>query len=211
MEKSISFRTLNRMPVYLNYLKSVKNDTEANISAKVIAEALGFGEIQVRKDLAAVSSKGKPKIGYNKNELIQDIEAFLGYDDVNDAVLIGAGKLGRALLSYEGFKEYGLNIVAAFDSDVSKQGVDESGKEIFPLEKLPELCRRLNIKIGVITVPAGNAQDVCDVLVENGVIAIWNFAPAHLVTPDDILIKNENMAVSLAVLSKHLAERIKEK
>lgn len=211
MEKAISFQTLQRMPIYLNYLKSIQNGSESNISAKVIADALGLGEIQVRKDLAAVSSKGRPKIGYNKNELICDIESFLGYDDVNDAVLVGAGRLGRALLSYEGFKDYGLNIVAAFDADAAKQGFDDSGKEIFPIEKLPELCRRLKIQIGIITVPADKAQEVCNTLVENGVIAIWNFAPAHIVTPDDILIKNENMAISLAILSKHLAEKIKEK
>ncbi|MGI5978263.1 MAG: redox-sensing transcriptional repressor Rex [Oscillospiraceae bacterium] len=203
MPKAISAQALQRLPLYLQYLKTLP-DT-ANISARALGAALGFGEIQVRKDLAAVSDGGRPKLGYVVSELRHDIACFLGYDNVNDAVLVGAGRLGRALLSYDGFSEYGLNIVAAFDADPAVCGRDESGKYVFPLEKLPDLCERMKIEIGIVTVPAAAAQGVCDMLCRSGIRAIWNFAPAHLSVPAGVLLKNENMAASLAVLSQHLA------
>jgi len=208
MIQSISTQTLQRLPLYLHYLKSLPRDGKMNISAKAIADALDLGEIQVRKDLAAVSSGGRPKIGYVTENLMEDIQCFLGYDNINDAVLVGAGKLGRALLAYEGFREYGLNIVAAFDTDEEIAGDGGNGKSIFPVGKLRELCTRMKIHIGIITVPADSAQSVCDLLLEAGVLAIWNFASVHLKTPEHILVKNENMAASLALLSKHLAERL---
>ena len=207
MSKPISVQALQRLPAYLHYLKSQPMDKDAKISAKALGNALGYGEIQVRKDLSAVSDGGKPKVGYCTVELIRDIEAFLGYDDLNDAVLVGAGKLGKALLSYEGFKAYGLNIVAAFDSDCDKFGEDESGKQVLPIDKLENLCSRMKIRLGIITVPAASAQEVCDMLVKSGVEAVWNFSPTHLTVPDGVVLKNENMAASLAILSKHLSEQ----
>ncbi len=210
MEKEISKATLKRLPTYLSYLKSMPADAPANISATALAAGLKMGEVQVRKDLALVSSGGRPKIGYNRERLIADIEDFLGYGDTNDAVLIGAGKLGRALLGYSGFAEYGLNIVAAFDSNDAIIGTTKSGKPIMHLSRLAETCRRFKVKIGIITVPAEYAQAVCDLLIENGIMAIWNFAPKHLSVPENILVQNENMAASLALLSKHLNEHIQK-
>ena len=209
MEKDISKATLKRLPTYLSYLKSMPADAPANISATALAAGLSMGEVQVRKDLALVSDGGRPKIGYNRERLIADIEEFLGYGDTNDAVLIGAGKLGRALLGYSGFAEYGLNIVAAFDSNDAIIGTSNSGKPIMHLSRLAETCRRFKVKIGIITVPAEHAQAVCDLLIENGIMAIWNFAPKHLNVPDHILVQNENMAASLALLCKHLNEQMK--
>ena len=210
MEKEISKATLKRLPTYLSYLKSMPADAPANISATALAAGLKMGEVQVRKDLALVSSGGRPKIGYNRERLIADIEDFLGYDNTTDAVLIGAGKLGRALLGYSGFAEYGLNIVAAFDSNDAIIGTTKSGKPIMHLSRLAETCRRFKVKIGIITVPAEYAQAVCDLLIENGIMAIWNFAPKHLSVPENILVQNENMAASLALLSKHLNEHIQK-
>ncbi len=207
MSKAISIQALQRLPVYLQYLKPLSLDKETNISAKALGNALGFGEIQVRKDLSAVSDGGKPKVGYCIADLVKDLECFLGYDNVSDAVLVGAGKLGRALMSYEGFKAYGLNIVAAFDSDLEKCGTDESGKNILPINKMDDLCRRMKIEIGIIAVPANEAQNVCDILVKSGIEAIWNFSPTHLSVPQGIILRNEIMAASLAVLSKSLAEK----
>ena len=105
IEKEISRATLRRLPTYLSYLKSLPADASVNISATAIAAGLNMGEVQVRKDLALISDGGRPKIGYNRERLIEDIEVYLGYDNTNDAVLIGAGKLGRALLGYSGFAE----------------------------------------------------------------------------------------------------------
>ena len=208
MEKEISKATLKRLPTYLSYLKALPEDASANISATALAAGLHMGEVQVRKDLALVSDGGRPKIGYNREHLIADIENFLGYGNSNDAVLIGAGKLGRALLGYGGFAEYGLNIVAAFDANDTLIGTTNGGKPIMHLSRLGEVCQRYKIKIGIITVPAEYAQGVCDLLIENGILAIWNFAPKHLNVPDGILVQNENMAASLALLCKHLNERM---
>ncbi|MEG1742955.1 MAG: redox-sensing transcriptional repressor Rex [Clostridia bacterium] len=208
MENNISIQTLQRLPIYLSLLKNkAKNRTE-NISAKMIADELGLGEIQVRKDLASVSKGGKPKIGYIITDLITDIEYALGYDDVNDAILVGAGNLGKALMSYKGFNDYGLNIIAAFDTNPTLFGNNNNGKPIFAVDKIKDICERLKIRIGIITVPAEYAQSVCDTLVDSGIIAIWNFAPTHLRAPDNIFIKSENMAASLAVLSNHLKEKL---
>lgn len=208
MEKEISRATLKRLPTYLSYLKALPSEASANISATALAAGLHMGEVQVRKDLALVSDGGRPKIGYNRKHLIADIENFLGYGNSNDAVLIGAGKLGRALLGYGGFAEYGLNIVAAFDANDTLIGTTNGGKPIMHLSRLGEVCQRYKIKIGIITVPAEYAQGVCDLLIENGILAIWNFAPKHLNVPDGILVQNENMAASLALLCKHLNERM---
>ena len=208
MEKEISKATLKRLPTYLSYLKALPSEASANISATALAAGLHMGEVQVRKDLALVSDGGRPKIGYNREHLIADIENFLGYGNSNDAVLIGAGKLGRALLGYGGFAEYGLNIVAAFDANDTLIGTTNGGKPIMHLSRLGEGCQRYKIKIGIITVPAEYAQGVCDLLIENGILAIWNFAPKHLNVPDGILVQNENMAASLALLCKHLNERM---
>lgn len=204
-DRSISKSSLQRLPIYLNYLKSLHENTPLHISATSIAEALELNDVQVRKDLASVSSSGKPKIGYATDVLIKELEAFLGYYNTNNAIIVGAGKLGKALMGYEGFKEYGLNVLMAFDTDTS---VISEYDLILPLDRLGTLCRRMNIKIGIITVPAEHAQQVCDLLVENGVLAIWNFAPTHLTVPDGIIVQNENMAASLAVLSNQLAEKI---
>ncbi|HOQ36565.1 MAG TPA: redox-sensing transcriptional repressor Rex [Acetivibrio sp.] len=209
--KSISKQTLMRLPSYLSYLKSLPEGDNEYVSATTVAMALGLNDVQVRKDLACVSKKGRPKLGYVTEELIKDIESFLGYDDLNDAIIVGAGRLGGALMSYDGFKEYGLNIVAAFDVDESKVGTEICGKKVLPMDKMAELCERMKIRIGIITVPAHAAQMVCDMLVKSGIYAIWNFAPTHLKVPDNILVQQENMAASLAVLSVHLAEAIKKK
>ena len=208
--KEISKSVLKRLPGYLSYLKSLPEGTATYISATALANALGMGEVQVRKDLAMVSDGGRPKVGYLRESLIEDISQFLGYDNTTDAILIGAGKLGQALLGYIGFEAYGLNILAAFDAAPAAEQTDE-GKPIYHIDQLESFCRTHNVLMGIITVPAENAQQVCDKLIAAGIKAIWNFAPTHLDVPSNILVQNENMATSLAVLSMHLQAHIKEK
>ena len=208
-KKKISQSVLKRLPGYLVYLKNMPQGSPDHISATALAAALGMGEVQVRKDLAIVSDGGRPKIGYLREGLIHDIEKFLGYNNTTDAVLIGAGKLGQALMGYSGFDEYGLNIVAGFDRSPNSDHTEE-GKPIYPIIDLPQFCRENKILMGIITVPADHAQKVCDELIAGGVKAIWNFAPTHLEVPEGILVQNENMATSLAVLSVHLRAQIKE-
>ncbi len=207
--KEISKAVLKRLPGYLAYLKSLPEGTATYISATALANALGMGEVQVRKDLAQVSDGGRPKIGYLRENLIDDISRFLGYDNTTDAILVGAGKLGQALMGYSGFSAYGLNVLAAFDIAPSATHTDE-GKPIYPLSELENFCKTNNVLMGIITVPAQQAQGVCDLLIKNGIKAVWNFAPAHLDVPANILVQNENMATSLAVLSMHLQAQIKK-
>ena len=208
--KEISKSVLKRLPGYLAYLKSIPEGSSPNISATALANALGMGEVHVRKDLAMVSDGGRPKIGYLRERLIEDIEQFLGYDNTTDAVLIGAGKLGQALLDYRGFEAYGLNILAAFDINPQINCTD-TGKPIEHIDKLENFCRTHKVLMGIITVPAPQAQAVCDQLIACGIKAIWNFANVHLEVPANILVQNENMATSLAVLSMHLQAQIKDK
>ncbi len=207
--KEISKAVLKRLPGYLNYLKSIQDAPTPYISATSLANALGMGEVQVRKDLAMVSAGGRPKIGYVRESLIEDIEQFLGYDNTNDAVLIGAGKLGLALMGYQGFEDYGLNILAAFDHAPTLDRTEE-GKPVYSMDRLEPFCREHKILMGIITVPAESAQEVCDQLIKCGIKAIWSFAPAHLEVPEKILVQYENMATSLAVLSMHLQTQIKK-
>jgi redox-sensing transcriptional repressor len=208
--KEISKAVLKRLPGYLAYLKAMPEGSSAYISATSLANALGMGEVQVRKDLAMVSDGGRPKIGYLRSSLIDDIEQFLGYDNTTDAVLIGAGKLGQALLDYSGFAEYGVRILAAFDV---RPVTDKTsgGNPILPMEQLAAFCDSHKVRMGIITVPAVHAQEVCDLLIACGIRAVWNFAPTHLDVPSNILVQNENMATSLAVLSMHLQAQCKEK
>ena len=208
-QKTISKSVLKRLPGYLAYLKSMPENSPNHISATALAAALGMGEVQVRKDLAMVSDGGRPKIGYLREALIDDIEQFLGYDNTTDAVLIGAGKLGQALMAYRGFEEYGLNIRAAFDLNPAKERT-EDGKPIYPIAKLSQYCKSHKVLMGIVTVPAESAQEVTDQLIAGGIKAIWNFAPVHLDVPAGILVQSENMATSLAVLSGHLQAQIKE-
>lgn len=197
----ISISTLRRLPVYLNYLKRLP-ESQKNISSTIIAAALKYGEVQVRKDLGLISGAGKPKVGYNRKELIKTLEDYLGYNDVKKAVLVGAGKLGEALMGYRGFQDYGLNIVAAFD--VKNVGQTVSGKTIYNIDVLEAFCKKENIEIGIITVPSSAAQEVADRMSACSIRAIWNFAPIYLNLPDDILVHDENMAASLALLTKQL-------
>lgn len=209
--KTISTQALKRMPYYIQYLKELQKNGTTVVSALMIANYLDLKEIQVRKDFASISTtKGKPRAGFNVDELIYNMEEFLGYHNVDDAVLVGVGLLGKSLLSYKGFKKMGMNIVTAFDIDSGIVGTEVNGKKILPAEKISELCRRMNIHIGIITVPVEQSQVVCDQLVAGGVRAIWNFAPIHLSVPSNVLVQNENMAASLALLSKHLKEKINE-
>ncbi len=204
---SIPRQTLLRLPVYLSYLKGLGENAPANISSAAVAEALNLGPVQVRKDLAYLPCTGRPKTGYVTAELIKALESFLGYDDVTNAIVVGAGKLGQALMGYSGFEHYGLHILAAFDSNPELSNQKCAGKPILSMDKLPDLCARLGVHIGILTVPASAAQQACDILVASGILAIWNFAPVRLSAPPGVLIQNENMASSLAVLSRHLAER----
>ena len=210
MDKKISKSVLKRLPGYHAYLKTLQNSESPYISATAIANALDMGEVQVRKDLAMVSDGGRPKVGYIREHLIEDIEQFLGYDNTTDAILVGAGRLGQALLGYNGFDEYGLNILAGFDKSPDVE-VTDNGKPIYPMDRLEDFCRTNKVLMAIITTPDRAAQEVCDQLISCGIQAIWSFASVHLEVPDGVKVHNENMATSLAILSVHLQAQMREK
>lgn len=202
---TISKATLGRLPSYLEFLRNLPPDKVPYISATAIAKHLGLGEVQVRKDLAAVSGAGKPKLGYVTAELVEKLEDFLGCNQLTSAVLVGAGKLGRALLQYDEFEKYGVKISAAFDSN--ERAISLGTKtEILPMNQFEYFCKTQNIKLGIITVGEGSAQAVCDQMVKSGITAIWNFAPCKLNVPASILLQNENLALSLAHLNNQLCK-----
>lgn len=201
--KYISQATLKRLPQYLRIILDKKKNDIKNISSTEIADILRLNPVQVRKDLALVSrADGKPGVGFNLDELIYDLEKVLNFNSITYAIIVGAGKLGQALLNYKGF-EKNLNILMAFDNDKNK--CDD--KKIFFIDKMKELINKTNIQIGIITVPKENAQDVCDIMIESGIKAIWNFAPINLKVPENISVKNEDLSTSLLILLKKLKEK----
>ena len=195
----ISQASLKRLPKYLRILKEKES---TYISSTEIADSLNLNPIQVRKDLALVSkSDGKPGMGFNVNELILDMEEFLNLNNITDAIIVGAGKIGQALMNYKGFENY-INILMAFDNDTNKC----DNKKIFNIDKMENLVNRLNIHIGIIAVPKENAQDVCNKMMDCGIKAIWNFAPIDLKVPLNVSIKNEDLSASLLILLKEVKE-----
>lgn len=198
--ESISKATVSRMPAYLRYLKGEAWKGVEYVSSSVIAKDMGYSAVGVRKDLALVSSlQGKPRFGFKVEQLISDIEKFLGYHRWTSAVVMGAGGLGRAILSYDGFENYGINVVAAFDQSPEKIGAVH-GKPIYPLERLNEIVARSGVTVGILTVPRGVAQEACNLMIAAGIRSILNFAPVYLHVPEGVTVKYEDLAVSLADL-----------
>ena len=201
-EDKISKATIARMPLYLHFLQEENSKGAQYISSTVIAQNISVSSVLVRKDLALVSSQeGRPRLGFAVSRLIVDIEKFLGYDNLSDVVVVGAGGLGRAFLGYEGFKNNGLNVVAAFDVDKKLIGTSVAGKPILSMSELARFVKERKIPIGIVTVPKYSAQEAVNALVDAGIKAILNFAPAPIRVPKDIVVKTEDLAASLAMLA----------
>jgi redox-sensing transcriptional repressor len=190
-------------------VKELKKDHWTFVSCTDIGEEFKLDPTQVRKDLEVTGIVGKPRVGYPIAALIAAIEEFLGFNNVNEAFLVGAGSMGAALMGYDRFQDYGLNIVGAFDNDVAKIGRVIHGRTIHPVQKLPEMARKTHILIGIITVPGPAAQDVADLMLQGGICAIWNFAPVRLRVSDNIIVHNEDLYCSLASLSQKVAQAIR--
>jgi redox-sensing transcriptional repressor len=206
---SIPQPSLRRLPQYHHYLVDLEAKGISRVSCSAIGRDLNLVPIQVRKDLQYTGIIGKPKTGYSVTELILTIETFLGWNNVNEAFLVGAGNLGTALLGHERFSKFGLQIVAAFDADPRKVGQWIHNKAVLPLDKLADLAQRMSIHLGIITTPAEVAQTVADQMVLGGIQAIWNFAPVKLNVPAPIIVHNEDLYNSLASLSWKLARRFR--
>lgn len=209
IETGVSQATLRRLPVYLHLLRRYLQEGAQQVSCSDIGRELNLDPTQIRKDLEITGGLGKPRVGFSVPALIDAIEDFLGWNKVNEAFLAGAGNLGTALLGYERLKNYGVHIVAAFDADPVKVGLDIYGRQVLHIDRLKELASRMHVRIGIITVPADQAQAIADLMVEGGIRAIWNFSPVSLRLPRDIIIQNEELYYSLAALSRKLADTMK--
>lgn len=199
---------IKRLSVYLNFLKTLPANGPANITAGKLGQEVGVASSQVVADISHVGTENHPKIGYITEYLIADIEHTLGYDNVDRAILVGVGHLGKAILSYPGFANYGLDIVAAFDIDPELISTEINGKQIFDIQDMQKVCEDLGAHIGIITAPAQFAQIVANTMVECNIRGIWNFAPTYLNVPENVLVENENIADSLVILSHRLADDI---
>jgi redox-sensing transcriptional repressor len=203
--------TVRRMPSYLNVLREIQKQGELYVSAPTIARLLHVDPTQVVKDMSYSGITGKPRVGYVVEELILALEEFLGYNRKHEAFIVGAGYLGSALIQYQGFREAGMKIVAAFDIDKKKIGTDISGVTVFDLEKFRDLAGRLHIQIGIITTPPTMAQSVADLMVGWGIKAIWNFAPVALKVPEHIILQDTHIYANLAVIINKLGQLRNEK
>jgi len=208
-EISVPLPTIRRLPMYFSLLEKAAQENQTSISSSQLAAALGLEPIQVRKDLAAIGVTGQPRLGFPLAELIQAIERFLGWDNVTDAFIIGAGHLGTALAGYQGFEKHGLNVVALFDNDPRKVGQTIHGKQVLHIDKLGNLANRMHVHIAILTVPAEAAVSTAQLAVEAGIQAIWNFTPTKLTVPEGIVLERVDLAASLAVLSSKLAARLR--
>lgn len=203
----LSTRMLQRLPLYLRVLRVLDQEGRTHISGAFIAEALGFDPVVVRKDLAKTGVRGTPRVGFPLPHLIAAIEKLICVDADFIAVLVGVGKLGSALLNYPGFRAHGLRIVAGFDAAPERCGLIQAGTPVFPISTLTETVLRLGAEIGILTVPAEHAQRAADRMIAAGIKAIWNFTPVQLEVPEGVLVRREDLAVSLAVLLHRLREQ----
>jgi len=209
-ETGIPQATMRRLPLYLHLLRRNRDMGAQNVSCSDIGRELNLDPTRVRKDLEVTGNVGRPRVGFKIAALISVLEDFLGWNKVNEAFLAGAGNLGTALLGYERLRNYGVHIVAAFDSDPAKVGIEIYGRQVLPIDRLSELTYRMHVLIGIITVPGEHAQAVADQMVAGGIRAIWNFAPVNLRLPRHIIVQNEELYYSLAALSRKLAQDLKE-
>jgi redox-sensing transcriptional repressor len=208
MTISIPGPTLRRLPKYYRRLKRAIAENTTFLSSADLGASADVPPEQVRKDLSYLSEKGRSGVGYDVKALAGHLEEFLGLVNHKDAILVGAGNLGRALALFPGFQAYGLQIVVLFDNDPAKIGKKVGPLEVLPIGKMVSLVQRMNISLGIITTPPESAQEIAEKMIEAGIHAIWNFSPRRLNLPEDVAVKNEDLASELAVLS-HKIERLK--
>lgn len=210
IEHPIPEQTLRRIPLYHQILAEMQARGESYVSSRHMAQFFRIDDTQVRKDVSLIGYKGKPKAGYSILGLKKAIEEFLGINYENTAILIGAGRLGSALSQYPGLVQYGLRLVAIFDSDPARTGSVLGAFTILPMESLQRVVRSFDVGIAILCVPKDAAQSVAGRIVSLGIKAIWNFSPTQLTIPSDVIIRNENIAIGFAILSHYLKRRKKE-
>ncbi|PKK88081.1 MAG: redox-sensing transcriptional repressor Rex [Candidatus Wallbacteria bacterium HGW-Wallbacteria-1] len=198
--------SLRRLPQYYHYLIQAQARGEEVMSASHLSRDLGIHETQVRKDISFTGVRGVPKVGHKTADLIAAIATFLNWNNTSDAFLVGSGNLGRAIIGYEGLANSGIRIVAAFDIEPDIVGTEICGVRVLPAAKVADLATRMHVHIGIITVPATEAQFIADEMIRGGIMAILNFAPITLQVPETVAVETVDIYSSLAVLSCKLSE-----
>ena len=207
--KKVPEGTISRLFIYLREIAELTKLNIHTVSSSELGERVNLSDAQVRKDLGYFGQFGVSGAGYNTGELKTALEKILGKDKTWNVAVVGVGQLGSALLAYPGFKERGLNIVAAFDADARKAGRQVKDVAIQPVDKLPEVTAEKKVAIGIIAVPAREAQGVADKLIKAGVRCILNFAPTTLMVPEDIKVKDVDLSRELETLSYFLVDKEK--
>jgi redox-sensing transcriptional repressor len=205
--RKVAESTVRRLSLYLRFLEEFEGQGVATVSSGALASRGGTTSAQVRKDLSFFGSFGKRGLGYPVPELADRLREILGLKQRYQVGMIGAGKIGSALVQYRGFKQRGFDIVAIFDSDPAKIGRQWNGLTIQDIATLEAEFARRPLGMAVLVTPAEVAQAVTDRLVALGVKAVLNFAPVQLVVPDDVVVKTVNLALELETLSYALANR----
>lgn len=199
--------TIIRLSVYSRYLRQLEKNGVTTVSSGTIAEGVNGSPAQVRKDLAYFGEFGTRGVGYNVNDLNRYISKILGIDNKWNVIIVGAGNLGAALSQYKGFEERGFNILALFDNDPQKIGQNAGRLPVYAISEMAGFVEKNNVKIGVIAVPADYAQDIVDIMVKSGVLAILNFAPKVVSVPYNVEYRNVDLAVNMEVLSFNMTSQ----
>ncbi len=205
--RKIAESTVRRLSLYLRFLEEFEEQGTETVSSEALAARGGTTSAQVRKDLSFFGSFGKRGLGYSVAELVQKLQEILGLGRTYRVAMIGAGKIGSALVQYRGFRQRGFEVVAIFDTDATKVGRSWNGLSVRDVRELETELRRHPVDIAVIVTPAEAAQNVADRCVALGVKAILNFAPVQLTVPDDVVVKTVNLALELETLSYALTNR----
>lgn len=209
-DKILNTPTIRRMPTYLHKLLKMQLEGKTRVSSTELAEYMNIELIVVRKDIALTGISGQRRVGYEIDELIRYIKAYLGWENIIYATLIGAGSLGSALLGYDDFRHYGLEIDTVFDRDPEKIGHEIRGREVFDIESLETRLATKIPEIAILCVSNPAAQQIADRLVKIGVRYIWNFANVALQVPDGVIVQREVIAGGLAMLTVRIKnERMK--
>ncbi len=195
---------IDRLPVYARALELLDRQGSAIISSQELGDQLGVTPAQIRKDLSYFGRFGKQGRGYNVKRLLEELREILGLTRQWAMVLVGVGKLGRAIVAYGGFTPQGFRIVEAFDADPAIVGAEVDGLVVKPVDKLPEVLQRRKIGIGIVAVPAAKAQEVIDILVESGVRAILNYAPMAPHVPPNVWVKDIDPVLALQSMTFYI-------
>jgi redox-sensing transcriptional repressor len=198
--KKIPRKTITRVLLYIRTLEALAKEKRYLVSSRQLSEITGLSDVQIRKDVSNFKSVGKPRIGYRTGELKKTLENYLLQDITVHVVLFGAGNLGSAVLQYPGFHRKKIRLVAAFDVSHHKIGKRIGGVKVYPVDRAPEIIKRVHGDIGIIAVPKENAQEAADYMVLSGLQKIINFAPCPVSVPAKVQVRNIDFTIEFLSL-----------